>query len=312
MPSIQLHILDGPAANRRQVFEQDTITYGRDADCDIALTLATASRRHGELQFKDGKWLVNNLSANGSEVNGKAVKKPRALGDGDTVSIGKQPIFRVHSIAATAADASALEAQVVEDDDASSDAMTSSGKTTGMDRSTKMLPRILIASAVLSIVMIVLGQVITDDTPTDAGQPIVLTSSVIADDVRRPIIVQFPEPREAPRYLEQAQQYFNQLDVRPENVYYAWEAYQLALAHSGKTRFENGLDQRQFLHVQERLARDVERQYVSATDKIRAGDYAQAARELGALLTRVYPRRDGPLVQNISDQRTYASAKVTR
>lgn len=310
MPSIQLHILDGPAANRRQMFDQDTVRFGRDADNDVILTLETASRRHGELTFTEGRWRVSNLSANGTQLNGRAVKKPRPVSEGDTISIGKKPIARVHSITASDGDVKALEATGPEAED--DDQAVTSGKTTGMDRKTKLAPAIFIVSAVLSLIIIVVGQAFDGDSTTNEAPPPFLSAADIQVDVRRPIDVQYPDAGESSRYLQRAQEYYNQLDVRSENVYYAWESYQLALSHSAKDRFDSGLDQRQFLFVQDRLARDIERAYTHATDLIRAGDHAQAARELHALLTRIYPRRDGPVVQNINSQRAYATSKIRK
>lgn len=74
--------------HRVQVTEQP-ITIGRHPDCDVVLNDQEVSRQHAEVRREDLDFLVVDLgSLNGTKVNGAGVKAPRALQDGDTITIG--------------------------------------------------------------------------------------------------------------------------------------------------------------------------------------------------------------------------------
>jgi Protein of unknown function (DUF3662)/FHA domain len=61
---------------------------GRSRDCDIRLTDPNVSRRHGEVRREgDSYWVVDLDSTNGTEVNGRRLKRAR-LHDGDTITMG--------------------------------------------------------------------------------------------------------------------------------------------------------------------------------------------------------------------------------
>ena len=57
-----------------QVFQHSPIRFGRILENDIVLPFDSVSRHHCELQFKDGKWTLEDLkSLNGVQVNGQRV-----------------------------------------------------------------------------------------------------------------------------------------------------------------------------------------------------------------------------------------------
>ena len=61
---------------------------GRHRDCDIVLTDPSISRRHAQLRFRDGGWIVRDLdSTNGTRVNGCSVVRCR-LQPGDHLTLG--------------------------------------------------------------------------------------------------------------------------------------------------------------------------------------------------------------------------------
>ena len=67
---------------------RDTLLVGRGAGCDIALADETVSRRHAQLLFRDGGWIVQDLgSRNGLTVNGVAVGRA-AVQPGDRLGLG--------------------------------------------------------------------------------------------------------------------------------------------------------------------------------------------------------------------------------
>jgi Protein of unknown function (DUF3662)/FHA domain len=72
---------------RREVKER-RVVIGRSRDCDIQLSDVNVSRRHAELRQEGASyWIVDLGSTNGTEVNGKRVKRAK-LRDGDTIMLG--------------------------------------------------------------------------------------------------------------------------------------------------------------------------------------------------------------------------------
>jgi hypothetical protein len=64
------------------------VVLGRSKDCDVQVEDSNVSRRHAELR-REGPawWLVDLDSTNGTELNGKRVKRAK-LSDGDTITLG--------------------------------------------------------------------------------------------------------------------------------------------------------------------------------------------------------------------------------
>jgi len=70
----------------------DRILIGRHPACDIVVGDPSVSRRHAQLTFRDGVWVIQDLaSTNGTAVNGARVGR-MALHAGDIVTLGSQPI----------------------------------------------------------------------------------------------------------------------------------------------------------------------------------------------------------------------------
>ncbi len=61
---------------------------GRSSACQIVLGDDTVSRRHAELRFEDGRWLLRDLgSSNGTYVNGRFVAEAEVRA-GDVIHLG--------------------------------------------------------------------------------------------------------------------------------------------------------------------------------------------------------------------------------
>jgi hypothetical protein len=69
---------------------QSEMLIGRHLDCDVVLSDIAISRRHAQLRFRDGRWILQDLdSTNGTTVNGERVGRSE-LRAGDVISIGTQ------------------------------------------------------------------------------------------------------------------------------------------------------------------------------------------------------------------------------
>lgn len=68
----------------------EELVIGRHPSCDVVVTDETVSRRHALLNFRDGGWIVRDLSStNGTRLNGNYVGRCR-LHPGDQLGLGNQ------------------------------------------------------------------------------------------------------------------------------------------------------------------------------------------------------------------------------
>ena len=69
---------------------QLTLRVGRDPGNDVVLRDPKVSRRHAEIVFERGFFVLHDLqSANGTYVNGRRATVPVELRTGDAVQVGK-------------------------------------------------------------------------------------------------------------------------------------------------------------------------------------------------------------------------------
>jgi FHA domain len=68
----------------------EELVIGRHPSCDVVVGDETVSRRHAQLIFRDGGWIVRDLdSKNGTRLNGQYVGRCR-LRPGDQLGLGHQ------------------------------------------------------------------------------------------------------------------------------------------------------------------------------------------------------------------------------
>ena len=66
------------------------ILIGRSEQCDLMLPQQTVSRRHAQLFFREGRWIVVDLnSTNGTFLNERPVQRSELL-PGDMVRLGAE------------------------------------------------------------------------------------------------------------------------------------------------------------------------------------------------------------------------------
>lgn len=86
---VRLTLFQPNIAPTKVTLPMQTITLGRASDCTIPIKDRFLSRRHAEIMFDAGQWLVrdcgsvNGTMLNGSRINGSAILKP-----GDRISLG--------------------------------------------------------------------------------------------------------------------------------------------------------------------------------------------------------------------------------
>src|SRR5437762_706021 len=75
--------------------EKRRVVIGRSKDCDIQVSDPNVSRRHAEIrQEGSAYWVVDLDSTNGTEVNGRRLKRAK-LRSGDAITVGStQLVFQ--------------------------------------------------------------------------------------------------------------------------------------------------------------------------------------------------------------------------
>ena len=109
----ELTIAEGKGRGQRFEFEAADVTIGRGAENDVVLYDAGVSRTHARIQLQPaGYFLLDNGSANGTELNGAVIKGAEKLRDGDRIRLG--PIlFRFDERRAPASDSTRITAQPI-------------------------------------------------------------------------------------------------------------------------------------------------------------------------------------------------------
>ncbi len=63
-------------------------TIGRHPNNDISLLMESVSRFHAKIEQCGSKWIITDLnSSNGTFINGERIATPRALSEGDVITV---------------------------------------------------------------------------------------------------------------------------------------------------------------------------------------------------------------------------------
>lgn len=85
-----LTIRHDPSTEQEYPLEESSITIGREAFNDIVVYDPEASRRHAQISFQDGRYILEDLgSTNGTFISGRRVSVPTPLHNGDVIEIGE-------------------------------------------------------------------------------------------------------------------------------------------------------------------------------------------------------------------------------
>ncbi len=91
---IQLTVLQPNLAPMKVSSAGPTITLGRATDCTIPIKDRYLSRRHAEIVFQSGEWVVRDCgSVNGTLLNGAKLILPVPLRPGDRIALGDSEVI---------------------------------------------------------------------------------------------------------------------------------------------------------------------------------------------------------------------------
>ncbi|MDD2922336.1 MAG: FHA domain-containing protein [Anaerolineales bacterium] len=95
----QFVMRSGPTPGVAYPLESDQMTIGRDASNGVAINDAEVSRKHAQISFQGGKYVIEDLgSTNGTFVNGQRLSGPVVLKPGDVVSLGEQIVLMYDAV----------------------------------------------------------------------------------------------------------------------------------------------------------------------------------------------------------------------
>lgn len=96
---VHVESFDSPSENggQKNILEllatKPVVSIGRDSASDIYLTSSNVSRRHAQVERKDGKIVITDLnSKNGTYVNGTRISSPHEIKGGDIILIGSNKL----------------------------------------------------------------------------------------------------------------------------------------------------------------------------------------------------------------------------
>lgn len=96
----QLIMRTGPTPGKTFPLDGDVVVIGREATNGVSINDAEVSRRHSQLSFQGGKYIVTDLgSTNGTYVNGQRITGQHVLVPGDVISLGEQISFSFETLA---------------------------------------------------------------------------------------------------------------------------------------------------------------------------------------------------------------------
>ena len=82
------------AAQTLVLTTDDTVTLGRASECTVPIKDRFLSRRHAEITWGDGRWIVRDCgSVNGTLLNGIKLLEPAILHPGDRISLGDTEVI---------------------------------------------------------------------------------------------------------------------------------------------------------------------------------------------------------------------------
>jgi pSer/pThr/pTyr-binding forkhead associated (FHA) protein len=91
--SVKFTVFQPNLAPTRVSLPVQTITLGRASDCTIPIRDRFLSRKHAEILYENGKWLVRDCgSVNGTLLNGTKLTEPSVLRPGDRILLGDSEV----------------------------------------------------------------------------------------------------------------------------------------------------------------------------------------------------------------------------
>ncbi len=306
MNPLQIQLFVGSAAGRRARFDRSPITFGRDPSNMLVVEDATISRRHGEIRFEAGHWLMVNHSENGTRLNRREITdKPLPIKSGDEVFVGGKLLF---NITVEPTETTPLGEQSIVSAAVAPEAQPASKKKSRLWMGIGIYMGVLL---LLVIFFSTLGGG-GGNNATETRVP-ELTAEQIASHIRRPLAKESSSELRYRQSVSEARRLFARRDSSIGGRYEAYRMYQTALTYTGR---DDGMfpdedtdAQFEYRQVQQELIERVTAAYADATNRLNRGDNDGAFRGYQTVMN-LYRDGNNPFYTNAQDRQNIASRRL--
>lgn len=304
MNPLQIQLFTGAAAGRRARFDQSPISFGRDPSNMLIIEDATISRKHGEIRFEGGMWLLVNLSENGTRLNRRNITdKPAPLKNGDEVFVGNKLLFNIT--------VEPVEGLPAGDLPLSEAAQTIEG-TQAARKKNKLW--VGIGAYLLAMVLLIIFLSTLDKSGTaDEDRVPELKRDQIAAMIRK---LPPREPTSELRYREALTDAMRLFDRRASSIgglHAAHKMFQTALTYSGRDDggfpAEDTDAQFNYRAVQQELIDKVTETYIDACNRLNRGDNEGAYRGFDQI-KNLFPEGHNPFYDNVQKKQNIAVKRL--
>jgi len=289
-------------SGERWVISRDGAVIGRSAAVDVPVTDASASREHARLRRKGDDFELENLSPNGTLVNGKPVTA-RLLRDGDMIELGAQTKLRVRYLT----QATTVVSHFDQPQAGGTDAFAEDGREPASPAAPRpslfRRPKVIIGLSLYFVVIIALWIMLATSPPPYNPPPHLGREEIarLLEDYFAPDSAAFPAERDLKqerRQIELAREAFNTAPVSVRSLWQTAYAYRKAVSHRAEGRLSDTEDERHYREARRELARRVADRYEEAQVLERRGRL-DAARGKFAALREIISDRTCPLTQHL-------------
>jgi len=347
----ELVFLSGPQADERVVLMSNVMVAGRAPDADVRLTEEYTSRRQMRFVLTVDGWVMENLSGNGTLVNGKRFKsrnKKVLLATGDVLGVGRQTrilfvapgddpdeALRAYLLAHPPPEPPAAEVeaspdraeqpeaqpQPVPDEPPRTEKPPPPGaeQTDEAKRRTDKLKKYAVYFVVYLVCvlgLILLLTALSGDREQVAQRGSLLTDKEIAE-VLSAAPDKNPIPTRAAAELQKALSLYDNLPSREGDLYRCVKSFHLHLAYKREAVFDNVQDELKYQDALGRLIKRVSSTYRNAWAFEQAGDWRRSGEiydQLMRMLPETHPGNPvfEKLVRNIKDHLSYVRGKAQK
>lgn len=323
-PRPELIFISGPQKDQRAVIMKNVVILGRSPSADIVIAEEHASRRQVRFEVADDGWIVENLSKNPIQINGKKYKpgKQVLLETGDVLGVGLEteilfvdagddPDIALSAWLDTHAEPEPVEiapdtavepppepeplehpsAETPKSEPPKTAEIEKTEDPIAAERKAKM-KKYAIGGAIYLAAMIVLVVVLVsmkkDGTIGPKGQPRRLTNEQIEEALDYKITDKPESLVSAQEELKNAINYYQTIDDKDGNLYLCVRSFKLYLAYSETHVFEKSHHEDMYKRANSELVDQVVKVYRSAYITEKKKLYYEA-REIFRMLRQILP-----------------------
>lgn len=346
----ELVFVKGPQAGERATLMGDSATVGRSPGAEVTVREECVSREHFRLSRTPDGWVFENLSGNGTRINGKifkSAKKQVLLGTGDVLAVGGEtemlfvdagddavaalerwrgeaaPVVTASPPPASASPLPAVEEEPAAATSAGSAPHDEASEAPADDESGKRRKKYIKYGVMFGVYALVLvaGAILlssgrSDDEDADAGPTALvrLTRQEIADILRTPIAA---SPNSTAAQLEEvrALSYYDKRRLVPGGLYLCVRSFKLHKAYvNSAMRPET---ERIFNDAMNELVTDVADRYETAWKYEQDQNWPLADKYYNDL-RKALPEEDthnevrSRLLKNINDHQMHVSKQLKK